>query len=264
MKKILTITLAIALIIIIMPKNQQIKYPLDETSKQIIRQVAQEVVDDRVFEAVFSKYIYLSTIFEGDSGWGIIDSSANQSGATNIGMTLETGASSNDTTEVFKGVFGNNSFSFDERAKFRSSIYINGSGSFNDENIIYHLTVGSITGTVNPHYGFRAENGTLYGITSDGNNSSEKELMSIDDNQIYMVEAIFTPNTSVIFKVSDGAQFPQSKQLLKERAVMREDLPSGFMSFPINIFSAQLETTEDAAKQARIPFIEYIQNRPRY
>ena len=259
LKNILLVVLIVITTIITQNNMHQLKDPLDKVSKNLIKKVVKESLPDLVFDVLWDNLFYWNGLFESFDGWVVGDSGSGGTVVGGTGVTLETGATTNDETEIIKKPDFQNILTFDARSRFKTAFRFS-TGSDADSEFNVSIGQGGVISTFN-HYGFFVDGGVLYGSVADGATQSTIALMSITDEDRYLVEARLLPNNRVVFFVSDADGFK-----LIERGSLVTNLPNGKINFSTNNFWVHynLTTKEEAAKVIQFDFIEYLQIRIRF
>lgn len=219
---------------------EQLSYPLDSGSKQIIKRVIDEYLPNRALEYVWNNFFYFPCLFESLDRW---DSFTLGAGATVVvntaGLVLTTaaGTPSNATTSL--AVNANTIVDFSRPSRFRTSCEV---------DILTNMSfyIYAIEGTSN-YYGFRFDGTALKGISYDGTTESTVTLLTASAGTVYVLEARFLPNNSITYFV-DGVQ----------RGVITTHLPTGDVLAIANYY---LDTSNATAKQAVISYFELIHTR---
>lgn len=210
-------------------------------------------VTDSIIDIVWNIYFYYLNYFDDIiDGWSLSDSSGS-SAATAAGVFLVTGATSGNKTLIAKGPLYNSILSFDKDSRFRTSF---SPSSVTSLNVV--LSVGDATSTVvTPHYGFRLENATLYGVTADGVTETKVALQTVAVNDVIVLEARLFNKSRVDFYTSDAGSI-----ILKQRNSIASTIPSGNIGLnSLEWFMFKITTNSNAAKSVGISFVEYIQKR---
>lgn len=249
---------------VIINKNmeQQLKYPLDPASKEIIFNEMKRMMPDAIMDIVWNKYFYFPLFFDSLDGWldgGVGTPTINV--GSGIGVTMTTSDTTNDTAFITRNPRIQEFISFDQHSRFRTGIHISNASI---DDIEFSMAIGEgFNGSVKNHYGFRMEDGgILKGTSANGSLESEVTLVSsLTPQSNYILEAKFYPSNKVVFSVSDA----NSNKLI-ERGTINTNLPTGTLDTDaggednvwIDFF---LKTLADDAKTAIFSFFEYIQER---
>lgn len=243
----------VAAVLLVYLVFMQLSYPLDPTSKRIIREEMERALPDLVWDAAWRDYFHYFTYFESLDGWDLVDSSVGSSGIDETAVTLATGSSTNDYSSIMKNQAYHASLQYDVPSRFRTAFQL---GSVADVEFDVSVGVGQ-NGSVAKHYGFLVVNNVLMGTVGDGSAETTVTLIDgISAGALYLVEARFLPGEKVVFSVQDSAdKTPQ------EKGVVTSGLPVGA---PAGWAEFVLVTKTTAAKTVAFSFFEYLQRRIRF
>ena len=236
----------------------QLKKPLDKESKMILQEAVKEFLGDEIMDAVWNNFFYWTGLFESLDGWTLGDTGAS-TGVAGTGVTLQTGASSNDITEIIKKPDFQNILTFDSRSRFKTTFRLSAGA---DSATEFNATIGQgAVAATTPHYGFIIDDGALKGSVADGTTQATVDLLSVSALDRHLIEARLLPGDKVVFLVSDA-----DDRKLVERGTLTTNLPTGKINFSTNNFwiHYNIKTTEEAAKVIQFDFIEYLQTRIRF
>lgn len=259
---IFTIIILISIIIIM----GQLNYPIDQQSKKIIEQVADEFMKNKIFDLFWDKEFYYLAMPESFDSWTVV---GNGSYAT---QQLITTASQNDEVTISSDMSYHNFLSFQKRQRFRTYISMGtitnsvakvGVGRINDGAAVSAL-----------FYGFQITNGAIYGYT-DANGAETTVNLGISvvansgaDINIYTLEARYEPNGKIVFYVGEtkyetADAIVASRQATVERGKI--ELATGFYDtqFPENVvdFHYRIKTTTTATRDLNFTMFEFVQER---
>ena len=249
MKKILIVIASVVfiylIVIVCMANNRgQLEYPLDETSKQILREELRDrILPDLMFDAFWKKLFHFMTFFESLDGFDTTTSGGGGSRTLNGNLLyLATAATSASRIDVSKHPTIQGLVTFSQISNFRSYFLV---GSIAAQEI--YIQVGSYGGQ---GYGFKVVNGSLYGFTNDGTTESTKLLQTISASTNYAIEARYYPTKKVVFLVDTV-----------EKGLLATNLPSPTAVANVNLSDISIKTTENVAKTLELSFFEYLQFR---
>lgn len=217
----------------------QLKYPLDDISKEAISKASDDFLKDKIFDLVWKKMIHYQTLFESLDGFG---KTAGVSLTSDQYITLLTTAVNGNNQNIFKQPLYQGLITFSQKSYFRSDLYF-----VNNTNQTIYLIVGQKTADA---YGFKIVNGTIYGVTRNGGNETTISLGSITAGDDMNLEARYMPSDKVIF-LTDSV----------EKGVSITNLPSSADAASQFLFYADITANEALAKEMRITFFEYMQFR---
>jgi len=231
-------------------KNQTA--PVNPSSKDKVNQlnVSTSQIMDALWNSVFYYVVYWDDVAD---GWSLGADGTGTGTATAAGVFLQTDSTSGHRVYFQKGPSYNSVLSFDKYSRFRTS-YSPGKIS----NVYIVASIGDAThGTVTPHYGFRQENATLYGVTANGTSETTFPLVTVAANGVYVLEARLTPGKRVDFYVSDSNAIAT-----KYRGSISTTLPTGNIGLnSLEWIQYKITTNTSATASVGFSFAEYIQSR---
>jgi len=238
--------------------KQRLNYPLDKNSKEIIRRTYKEFLPKDIMELVWNEYIYVfdfPIVIDGASflgNWNMGGSGVAFRGSSD-GVGIEVGDTSGDYGILVKSPDIQDVFRWDKRQRFRTAFKL---------DFVSSVTAYTSRGSQDDNfsYGFKINDGTLYGYydTSGNSGTSEvtTEVMSISGGTIYTVEARFNPNDGKItfyVKNTTTEKYEQVGSLVS-------DFPLGETTSS-NLAEFKVTTNTNADRTLDVSWFEYIQKR---
>jgi hypothetical protein len=197
----------------------------------------QPVFEQALFDYLWKKTFHYTTFFESLEGFhraGNASVDGNQ-------LILSTGESANSFAQVFKQPEWQGILSFGERSAFRTSVTIN-----NPKEMTAYITVG-LHGTNG--YGFKIDNGTLYGVTHNDTTEEVVRLTPLNSG-VYNISARLEPKSSVSFYVNDA-----------KLGSITKTIPTQKLAPFLQIMDIYLLTKEPLQKSLQLSFFDYMQTR---
>ena len=236
-------------------KISQFKFPLDVQDKKII----EDIVNDRVFNSVWDKYFYFSTLFESADGYDLTGGGASGSNVSPDGLVLNTGAVLNNSVSFNKTPNPTgpgetfNILSFQKDQHFRANFAVDST-----TNVTGYITRGVNYGANYPYYGFKILNNTLKGVSRDNNTDGEStvDLMTISVNTTYVGEAKYYPQAKIVFYIRNA-----TTGHLEEKGTLTTKLPKATNTNNKAFYEYFVSTQDANNKMLTSSFLEYIQKR---
>ena len=237
----------------------QLRHPLDEASiKAILLGLGGSIQLDTlelIYENLWRKTFEWTTLFESLDGFG----QAGSAGATieldGDKLLLRTGATSSNFARVYKQPTYQGVITFYKKNGFRTNFLIDSVA-----NVEAWITMGSSDPT-QKHYGFKIENNILKGVVGNGSAETYKDLLTIEANKIYNIEARYYPGEKVIFYVK-GPTAPATYNIYAEPiGIITTNLPPNTPVVNLMLMDIRVQTNAAAEKQLYMSFWQFIQSR---
>ncbi len=254
MKKLVLLFITVALITIYMtddffkPTQQNNQYPPNVDFKRAVEGVLDEVLADRIFDAVWKNTFHYITFFESLDGFtnsAVVIADAQ--------LTFTTGATTNDLARVVKQPDNQGVITFSQPSRMRSTVDIDQTTA----QTIY-ITVGNVVSGAQG-YGFKIVNDSIYGVTHNGSAETTKLLQTLSVDTEYNFEARYLPEVGVSFWIDDSTTTPAT--LITEKGRITATLPSPAAVNNDNLMNITITTNANAAKVMRMSYFEYLQKR---
>ena len=218
--------------------EEQLKYPLDSKSVEILKGFLDNELPSKIFNINWNSHFYFSTMFESLDRWL---TSGTGSGLINSdGLNLKNKVGALDDWAL--GIATGSLLDYSKKSRFRLATKIDVVA--NAFLAIYTLN----DATSNNYYGISIEAGVIKGNSKYKGTETSINLTSVGNNTFVTLEAQYSPHDGVIFFV-DGVQ----------RGKIVKNLPDINASpKPNSIVQFVLETT-GADKTAIISYFEFSQ-----
>lgn len=225
-------------------------YTLDTQTIKSIERATDTFLLDKVMDLQWKGFFHYLTFFEptdSTGGWG---SGADGTGSVTFSfqsVNLTSGNVAGNVTSIGKQpVYQNGLLDWSQEQKFRTAIYTGAPA-----NLIVRCTIG-VEGP-GEHYGFKIENGFLYGTVGNGTTQSMVKLDVVPTlGTVYELEAQLYP-TKCIFIV-DGV----------ESGLIANNLPSQ-KTFPDSLYNNfilyEVESKTAASHTILLSYFEFISKR---
>src|SRR3972149_562373 len=231
-------------------QNNQLVYPLDDNSKEVINKTIDEFLKDKIFDLVWKKLTHWFLAFESLDGYTQSNSAGSSIGIDGNDVVLLTGGTSGNFSTLTTDPFWQGLLTFSQQSNMRSSFILADGGGGSISNFTFYMTIGSATAG-NKYYGFKRANGNLYGGTSDGTTENSVLLQTIAFSQTYNIEARYTPSEKVIFFVN-----------AVEKGVSGSNIPTtNSTTASAQFMYIKITTNENVSKTLQVSYFEYLQFR---
>lgn len=214
-------------------------YPPTPDFDQAVQASLDKVLKDKIFDLTWKKTFHWLTLFESLDGY---TKSAGVTPSTDEYIDFLTDGTNGNNQNLSKQPLYQGLITFANKSYFRSNIYF-----VNNTNQTIYLVVGLKTGSA---YGFKAVNGTLFGVTRNGGSESTVSLGSISIGEDYNLEARYSPSDKVVFLVDSV-----------EKGTLSANLPVPTSTPHQNLFYADITADAATIKEMQISFFEYMQFR---
>lgn len=207
----------------------------------------------QVMDVVWNDYYY---VFEILGSLDAHDYGGSTNNPTHAGL-LVTDAVSNDYVYDAYGTGINKTFNYDKETRFRVAVRWEETGGTSGavQNQLSYITTLDDATTIEggggedvSAVGFKAVDGTLYGVVKNGSETTV-ELGSIVYNTYYKLELVYYPNNRVDFYVDD-------KFVASITSALPVSADNG-----LAIYNTYIKTTEAVAKTMVIDYFELMQKR---
>ena len=231
-------------------QNNQLVYPLDDNSKEVINKTIDEFLKDKIFDLVWKKLTHWFLAFESLDGYTQSNSAGSSISIDGNDVVLLTGGTSGNFSTLTKDPFWQGLLTFSQQSNMRSSFILADGGGGSISNFTFYMTIGNATAD-NKYYGFKIANGNLYGVTSDGTTENSVLLQTIAFSQTYNIEARYTPSEKVIFFVN-----------AVEKGVSGSNIPTtNSTTASAQFMYIKITTNENVSKTLQVSYFEYLQFR---
>lgn len=242
MKKIHKILLISTILIgglgIVNNMEGQLKYPLDEQSKNIIKQAVGEIIEEDIHSLIWKKTFHWITFFESLDGFATTGTVV----ADKDKVLFTTGAVSGNSANMVKTPAWQGIITFSQKSYWRTNIAVDTITAVTEYLVVGSLSSGS-------YYGFKTVNDSLKGVSYDGTTEKTVDLMTVAVAS-YNLEARYTPSNKIVFYVNGD-----------ERGTIMVNLPSPVATPNVNLFEFKITTNATGAKTMQVSFFEYLQSR---
>lgn len=261
-----TIILIILILGIFAIMESQLKYPLDQRSKELIKEVAKESMNDDIFDSFWNRNFYYLAVPESFDSWAVTGT------GTYASQELITGATSGDTATISSALAYHSFLTFQKRQRFVTYISMDAITTSEAKVGIGRIIAGASVSA--QFYGFKIVDGAIYGMT-DTNGAETTVNLNISvapnagaDVNVYTLEARYIPNGKILFYVGEtkyttADMIVTSRQPTVERG--RIELTAGLYDteFPENVvdLNYQIKTTTNATRNLRFTMFEFSQER---
>ena len=188
------------------------------------------------------------TLFESIDGYG---KSTQGTGSFALsggnGIVSITGTVSGNENELQKIVYnsGVQAFNWDKSKSGKFSILVQA----NMTNHEMWIAVGVIQSSTNRHIGFKMINGAVSGTVANGTTESSVALISLSNNQVYVLEYYYNYDEGVVYFYVGGTLYGS----------VNTNIPTG-LSFANWLLNWTWKTTTTAAKEMYLSFIDLWQS----
>lgn len=189
--------------------RRQLKYPLDVESVGILRRAAQQYMPDLIFDMAWQNVMRHVELFDSIDGFYKTSGVSLHTTATNNYVTFTTAASADDRQVLAKVPTIQRSLTWAGRSNVRFS------AGMDTATQCYFIVGGDPHSS--PHqnaYGFRVENGTMYGVTVNFTNGISLVTLGSRTSSTTVFEARYQPQVGVDFFV-DFTQRGSQKDITK-------------------------------------------------
>lgn len=198
----------------------------------------QPVFEQALFDYLWKKTFHYSTFFESLDGFHYTGNSSVDGNQ----LIVATDPRPQAAAEVFKQPEWQGILSFNERSAFRTAVTIH-----EPKNMQSYITVGLHGGN---GYGFKIEDGALYGVTHDGTKETSVRLMTVNNSSVYNLSARLEPKSEVAFYVND-----------RRLGAISSNLPTQGTVPVLQIMDVYVQTKDSEAKSIQLSFFDYMQTR---
>ncbi len=220
-----------------------------KTQIVLLSEKAVTTTADAIFDVVWKKTFHWITFFESLDGY-------TKDGATldAYQVLLATKAQAGARAYIQKSAAWQGLATFSERSYFRTSITMPKETTAAKQYVAY-LTVGNPLGAgATEYYGFKINDGSLYGVASSLGAATEKQvLLASMTDAIYNLETRYVPGKDIQFFVNPSVVNQSPKGTL----------PAVTLSSGVNtmLFTASIETKNAVQKALQFSYFEYFQRR---
>ena len=214
-----------------MPK-QQLTYPLDRKTIDVLNRYIREKAINFILDIVWRSHFYFFTAFESSDRF-LTSATGSFQGVTSDGLELEVDSGSSNTTELTLSVPDDTLIDYTKRTRIRTAVQVSSVSDF-------EVSAGN-------RIRFLIDDDVIKGFVSDGSNTSFVTLGTAATGTFYELEARYFPNDKTVFYLDK-----------REAGVITDRFPAGntiLCSFSIE------RTAGSATKNANMSFFEMIQGK---
>ena len=246
-KAIAVITIGAIILTLYIMQTQQLKYPLDPTSKKVLEQTVDEFLEDKIFDLIWKRTFHWITFFESLDGFTMSADGLGTNVLSGADLNMTTGAVSGNANEIIKQPSWQGLMTFSRRSAMRTSVVLTQVTT----QTIYLVTGGLSSGS---YYGFKIVNATLSGVSYNGTTETLVTLATLIGATTYNLEARYSPKDKIVFYVNSVDRGTINH-------AVATSLPLADETSETQLMDIKLTTNTIAAKTMQVSFFEYFQLR---